>query len=192
MFGRPGWYVPTIGTLLLFILLGRGLNVYSLVFKLALWICCKTNTFLYSLATRNVHRSAAIRSNASDVEHILRSLGGLSVWYAVLVHPGVTGRMEQKLVFICWLYVLVSFYSSLVIYYLDIQVIRAFFMPVPRKRNRIMGLFDVRQKFHQFILEDTKNIEESKSSFSFLLHLFLFFSAMPVQCSNQLSYLANW
>ena len=89
---------------------GRGLNVSSLVFKLALWICCKTNAFLYSLATRDVHRSAAIRSNASDVEHIRRSLGGLSVWYAVLVHPGVTRRMEQKLVFICWLYVLVSLF----------------------------------------------------------------------------------
>ena len=123
-----------------------------------------------------MQRSAAIRSNASDVEHILRSLGGLSVWYAVLVHPGVTGRMEQKLVFICWLYVLVSFYSSLVIYYLDNQVIRAFFMPVPRKLNRIMGSFDVRQKFHQFILEDTKNIEKRKSSFSFLFFcIFLFF-----------------
>jgi len=129
------------------------------------------------------------------VEHIRRSLAGLSVWYAVLVHPGVTGRMEQKLVFICWLYLLVSLYSYLVIYYLDIQVIRAFFMPVPRKRNRIMGLFDVRQKFHQFILEDTKNIEKRKSSFSFLFFSFAsfsFFSAIPMQCSNQLSYLANW
>ena len=130
-----------------------------------------------------MHRPAAIRSNASDVEHILGSLGGLSVWYAVLVHPGVTGRMDQKVVFICWLYVLVSLYSSLVIYYLDIQVIRAFFMPVPRKLNRIMGLFDVRQKFHQFILEDTKNIEKRKSSFSFsfLLHLFLF--SLRYRCS---------
>ena len=76
-------------------------------------------------------------------------------------------RISQSLFFPCYLL-------------LDIQAIRAFFMPVPRKLNRIMGLFDVRQKFHQFILEDTKNIEKPKSSFSFLffsflLHLFLFF-----------------
>ena len=74
-----------------------------------------------------------------------------------------------------------SVFSSLVIYYLDIQVIPAFFMPVSRKLNRIMGLFDVRQKFHQFILEDTKNIEKRKSSFSFLLHLFLF--SLRYRCS---------
>ena len=140
-----------------------------------------------------MHRSAAIRSNASDVEHIRRSLGGLSVWYAVLVHPGVTGRLEQKLVFICWLYVLVSLYSSLVNNYLDIQVIRAFLMPVSRKLNRIMGLFDVRQKSISSSSKILKTLKNGSLLFLFFSFAsFSFFSATTVQCSKQLSYLANW
>ena len=49
MLGILGWYVTTIGTLLV-AFLGRGANVSSLVFNLALLICFKTNAFLTSAA----------------------------------------------------------------------------------------------------------------------------------------------
>ena len=48
--------------------------VSPVVFNLALLICFKTNAFLYPLATRNLHRSAALWLNQSSLEHILRSL----------------------------------------------------------------------------------------------------------------------
>ena len=47
MLGRLGWYVTTTGTLLI-AFLGRGANVSSLVFNLALLICFKTNAFFIS------------------------------------------------------------------------------------------------------------------------------------------------
>ena len=59
MLGRLGWYVTTIGTLLVEFL-GRGANVSSLVFNLALLICFEKNAFLYPLTTRNQPRSAAL------------------------------------------------------------------------------------------------------------------------------------
>ena len=91
-----------------------------------------------------------------------------------LYTSGVTRRVKQILVFICWLDVLVSLYSFVVIYYLDIQVINAFFIRVPRNFNRTMGLFDVRQKFHQFILEDIKTLRNESLLFLFFCIFFIF------------------
>ena len=151
MLGRLGWYVTTIGTLLV-AFLGRGANVSSLVFNLALLICFKTNAFLYPLATRNLHRSAAPVIKPIQPRTYSSKTQSLGIWYAFLTHPRMTRSVAQILVFIRRLYVQISLYSSIVIYYLNIQVINPLSRPVPSELNRVKGFIDIIQKLHQLKL----------------------------------------
>ena len=73
----------------------------------------------------------------------------LGIWYAFLTHPGMTRSVVQILVFIRRLYVQMRLYSSIVIYYLNIQLINPLSRPVPSELNRVMGFIDIIKKLHQ-------------------------------------------
>ena len=64
----------------------------------------------------------------------------------------MTRSVVQILVFICRRYVQISLYSSIVIYYLNIQVINPLSTRVPSELNRVIGFIDIIQMLHQLKL----------------------------------------
>ena len=105
----------------------------------------------------------------------------LGLWYAFLTNPGMTRSVVQILVCIRRLYVQVSFCSSTVIYYLNIQVINPLSRPVyatPKvtkyqRRNFIIQIHKFTVKIDtisiNLLFECVKNVESNFNSHLFLV-----------------------